>query len=272
MGRMHLGLEGKVAAVAAASSGLGLACALELAREGAAVAICSRDENRVLAAAASIRASIERETSRTPAVLGVAADLAAAGGPEAFLRAAERELGPPAILVANCGGPRPGGPLSLGDDDWKAAFDVTFLSSVRLAGAAAPGMRDRGWGRIVFITSISVKQPIGDLAASTALRSGVVGFAKTLSDELAACGVTVNCVAPGSIRTARLESLLESRAAARGIGRERLEAELEAAIPARRFGRPEELAAAVAFLASERASYITGTVLAIDGGVVRSLT
>jgi 3-oxoacyl-[acyl-carrier protein] reductase len=261
-----------VAAVAAASSGLGYACALELAREGALVSICSRDEGRAGGAAASIRETVERETGRIPRVLGLAADLASPDGPGSFLRATEGGLGPADILIANNGGPRPGGPLALSGDDWKAAFDLTFLSAVRLASLAAPGMRERGWGRIVFITSVSVKQPIGDLAASTALRSGVVGLAKTLSDELAGDGVTVNCVAPGSIRTARLESLLEGRAAAQGTDRASLEARIEASIPARRFGRPEELAAAVAFLASARASYITGAVLAIDGGVVRSLT
>jgi 3-oxoacyl-[acyl-carrier protein] reductase len=269
---MDLGLEGKVAAVAAASSGLGYACALELAREGAAVAICSRDEKRIARAAALIRGEVERKDGRTPSVIGIVADLAAPDGPASFLLATARELGPASILVANNGGPRPGGPLSLSGEEWKEAFDTTFLSAARLAQAAAPPMREKGWGRIIFITSVSVKQPIGDLAASTALRSGVVGLAKTLSDELAGHGVTINCVAPGSIRTARLEALIERRAAAQGIDQGGLEALLEASIPAGRFGRAEELAAAVAFLASERASYITGVVLAIDGGVVRSLT
>jgi 3-oxoacyl-[acyl-carrier protein] reductase len=269
---MDLGLEGKVAVVAAASGGLGYAVALELAREGAAVAIASRDTGRIAAAAERLRGEVAKRRGGEPEILPMAADLNTAAGAERCVRDAEERFGRVDILVANNAGPPPGSPLLLDDAAWQAGFEGTFLSSRRLAAAAIPGMRRRRWGRIVFITSTSVKQPIGDLAVSTALRSAVVGLAKTLADELAAEGITVNCVAPGSTLTERLQSLLETRARKRGITPEDLAREMQAQIPARRFGRPEEFAAAVAFLASERSSYITGVVLAVDGGLVRSLT
>jgi 3-oxoacyl-[acyl-carrier protein] reductase len=269
---MELGLENKVAAVAAASSGLGLAVAVELAREGARVAICSRDGARVEKAAASIRA--DAKVSRWPGVrvLAVAADLSSATGPATFLDAARSQLGPIDVLVVNNGGPPAGAPLAIDDSGWRAGFDLTFLSATRLVKGVADGMRERKWGRIIFITSVSVKQPIPDLAVSTAIRSAVSGYAKSLSDELAPQGITVNCVAPGSTLTERLETMLEGRAKARGVDPRRLREDEEARIPVRRYGKPEELAAAVAFLASERAAYITGVVLPVDGGIVRSIT
>jgi 3-oxoacyl-[acyl-carrier protein] reductase len=235
------------------------------------VAISARDGRRLEEAAGSIRAAAAARGRPGAQVLAVPADLATSTGPESFIAAAAAGLGPCDILVANCGGPKPGRGLALRDQDWKEAFDLTFLSSSRLVAAAAPGMRDRGWGRIIFITSITVRQPVGDLVLSTALRSAVTGYAKTLADDLAPHGVTVNCVAPGSIATARLESLLLGQAESRGVDPARLRAEREAAIPARRFGQPEEFAAVVAFLASARASYVTGVTLAVDGGAVRSL-
>ena len=265
---MDLGIEGKAAAVAAASAGLGLAVARELVREGARVLICSRSEANVEAAVRQLR----ELRGDDAAAHGVALDLAEPGAPERFAAEAAERLGSLDILVANNGGPPPGPPLGLGDAAWEAGFRQTFDSSRRLAEAAAPVMIRRGWGRIVFITSTSVKQPIEGLTISTAMRSAVVGYAKALSDELARHGVTVNCIAPGSIATQRLESLLENRARDAGRSPAEMRAALESAVPARRIGRPEELAAAVAFLASERASYITGTVLQVDGGAVRSLT
>ncbi|MBI4604270.1 MAG: SDR family oxidoreductase [Planctomycetes bacterium] len=271
---MDLGLKDKVAAVAASSSGLGLAVAVELAREGCKIALCSRDAARLERAAAQVReaAGCGAPAAAAERVLAVRADLASPQGPAEFIRAAAARLGPVDVLVANNGGPPAGPALGLGEEAWRFGFDLTFLSSQRLVAEAAPGMRERRWGRILFITSISVKQPIPDLVISTALRSAVVGYAKCLSDELAPHGVTVNCVAPGSTLTERLEQLLARRAESRRIDPARLREEEERKIPVRRFGRPEEFAAAVAFLASERASYITGTVLAVDGGVVRSLT
>jgi 3-oxoacyl-[acyl-carrier protein] reductase len=272
MGRMDLGLKDRVAAVAAATSGLGLAIASELLREGARVAICGRDPARLGRALEGLRASLAGSPDARQRVIGVAADLASPAGAETFLRQAAAELGPVDILVVNCGGPPAGGPLAFGDEAWRSGFELTFLSAARLVAPVVQGMRERHWGRIVFVTSISVKQPIAGLAMSTALRSAVVGYAKSLSDELAASGITVNCVAPGSTSTERLEYLFRKRAETRGVELGRIREEAEAQIPARRLGRPEELAAAVAFLASTRASFITGTILPVDGGAVRSLT
>jgi len=272
---MDLGLQGKVAAVAAASSGLGKAVAMALAAEGMSVAVSSRDEARIRAAAAAIDEGARRSRSGAhapPPALPVAADLATVDGPERFVRAAEERFGRVDVLVANCGGPPPGPAAGLGEEEWARAIPVTLLSAVRLARAALPGMRERRWGRILFIASTSVKQPIENLALSTSLRSAVAGYAKSLSDELAAEGITVNVIAPGSISTQRLEDLIAARARDRGIETAAARSALIEKIPARRLGRPEELAAAVAFLASEGASYISGVVLAVDGGAVRSIT
>ena len=269
---MNLGIQGKVAAVAASSSGLGKAVALALAREGASVALCSRSAERVEAAVEDIRSSVAADGVEAPPLVGLCADLGSVDGPGEFVSAAEEALGPVDILVANNGGPPPGDAAGLGDEAWRLGFETTFRASQKLADAVIGGMRERRWGRIVFITSTSVKQPIAGLTISTAMRSAVVGFAKALSDEAAADGVTVNTAAPGSTATARLESIFARRAEAGSISLEEIKAEAEAIIPAGRFGRPEEFAAAVAFLCSEAASYITGIVLPVDGGLVRSLT
>jgi len=172
----------------------------------------------------------------------------------------------------NSGGPPAGSALEIDEERWRAGFESTFLGPTSLAAGVAPSMRLRGWGRIIFITSLSVKQPMHELAVSTVIRSGVAAYSKLLSDELAASGVTVNCVAPGSIDTDRLRSLAAHRASARGMDTEAMLAEMASKIPARRIGRPEELAAVVAFLASERGSYVTGAVISVDGGVVRAMT
>ncbi len=268
---MDLRIEGKVAAVSAASSGLGAAVANSLALEAVKVGICSRDEGRIESAARTILDEA-RETGAAADLLPVVADLATEAGPVEFINAVRQQFGQVDILVVNNGGPPSGGPLAHGDLAWKDAFELTFLSARRLVATVIEGMRDRRWGRIIFITSVSVKQPIGDLALSTAVRSAVVGYAKTLADELAASGITVNCIAPGSILTQRLNSLLRSRAEGTGESLETVSSALTAQIPCGRFGRPEELAAAVTFLASDCASFITGTVLPVDGGQVRSLT
>lgn len=269
---MDLGLEGKVAAVAASSRGLGLACAMALAREGAHVAICARDVTRLRRAAEAVRGAAREAGHDEVRVTRASVDLAAAGQPEAFLDHVRDRLGPVDILVANNGGPPPGLALEIDDPTWARGFEQTFLSSVRLARGVVPAMRERGWGRIIFVTSISVKQPVENLAISTALRCGVTGFAKTLADEVARAGVTVNCVAPGSTATDRWERLLADRARRLGTPVEEVRRQAVADIPAGRPGRPGELAAAVAFLASEAASFVTGIVLAVDGGQSRAMT
>jgi len=261
---MELGLVGKRALVAAASRGLGKAIALELAKEGAKVAICARDATRLRATAEEI----ERETGAE--VLAVPADLTDREQLERFVAAANERWGGVDILVANAGGPPPGSFSELEDEQWEAAFQLTLMSAVRLARAVIPGMIERRWGRLIFSTSVSVKQPIRGLLLSNSLRLAVIGLAKSLANELASYNITVNSVCPGATATERLRELISHQAERHGLSYE--EAERESwlrEIPMGRLGQPEELAALVAFLASERASYITGTAIQVDGGAVR---
>lgn len=263
--RMDLGLKGRVALVAAASGGIGYASALELAREGARVFICSRDEGRVGDAA-------ERITSETGAeVTGVAADVTSDEDAEAFVATALDAAGRVDVLVTNAGG-SPGSTFEeTGLDAYRRAFELNALSAIRLARLAVPVMRERGWGRVINVTSISVKQPIAGLLLSNTVRAGLTGWAKTLSNEVAAEGVTVNNVAPGWTLTSRQEQHAIERGSRLGKTKEQMIEDWAGEVPMRRMARPEEIAAAVAFLASERASYITGQTLVIDGGWVKGI-
>jgi 3-oxoacyl-[acyl-carrier protein] reductase len=262
---MNLGLTGKVAAVAAASKGLGKASALELAREGCAVAICARDEAALQATAAQIMA--ETGARVTPVV----ADMTRVEDITRFIETTRNTLGDPLILVTNAGGP-PGGNFEQFDDAaWERAFNLTLMSTVRLIRAALPSMRQARWGRIINITSVSVKEPIDNLLLSNAIRPGVIGLAKTLANTLASEGITVNNVAPGNTLTDRQIELATLRAQQEGISVEDVFARTGERIPAGRIGQPEEFAAVVAFLASSRASYVNGTTIAVDGGLVRGL-
>jgi 3-oxoacyl-[acyl-carrier protein] reductase len=262
---MDLGLRGRVAIVAASSRGLGKACALELAREGATVVLCARGADRLAAAADEIRAATGAE------VLPIAADLT---DPAHILHLADetlRRYGRVDILVTNNGGPPAGYFDDFDDQAWLAAHQGTLLSAVRLIRAVLPAMRAQQWGRIVNITSVAVKQPIDNLLLSNVYRPGVVGLAKTLAAQVATEGITVNNVAPGYTRTDRVLELTQARAAEQGKMVEEALAETTASYPMKRMGEPEELAALVAFLASERASYITGTTIQVDGGYVRGI-
>jgi 3-oxoacyl-[acyl-carrier protein] reductase len=262
---MDLGLSGRVALVAAASGGIGYASALELAREGARVFICSREEGRVAEAAERMRAETGAE------VVGVRADVTRDEDAEGFVKTALDAAGRVDVLVTNAGG-SPGSTFDSTDlEMYRRAFELNALSAIRLARLCVPRMREQGWGRVVNVTSISVKQPIEGLLLSNTVRAGLTGWAKTVSNEVAADGVTVNNVAPGWTLTARQEEHAETRGRQLGKTKEEMVEGWAGEVAMRRMARPEEIAAAVAFLASERASYITGVTLVVDGGWVKGL-
>ena len=262
---MHLGLTGRAAAVAAASRGLGRAVARALAAEGCDGALCGRDAARIREAAEAIAQETGRRT------LPVVADVSVPGDCRRFVDEAARAFGRLDILVTNTGGPPSGPFLSLDDAAWTDAIDSLLLSVVRLCRAAVPHMRARGGGRIINITSISVKQPIQGLVLSNALRAAVTGLAKTLALELAPDGILVNCVAPGYTRTDRVVELANQAAAREGIEPADVERRTVAQIPLGRMGEPAEFASVVAFLASPAASYVSGVTIQVDGAWTRGL-
>jgi 3-oxoacyl-[acyl-carrier protein] reductase len=249
--------------VAGASKGLGYAIALELAREGARVAICGRDPVEVGKAAASIS---EATGSR---VEGIPADVATAEGAEGFIGRAVESLGGLQVLVTNAGGPPPGPASTFDDEAWLAGFNLNFLSTVRMVRRALPEIGLFSWGRILVVTSTAAKQPIPGLAVSNSIRAATSGFAKSLSAEVASRGITVNCIMPGSILTDRLRSL--TGAPEGSSGDHPALRQMAAQSPAGRLGTPEEFGAVAAFLCSERASYVNGVSLQVDGGAVKSL-
>lgn len=262
---MDLGIAGRRALICGASSGLGRAIAEELSREGARVVIVSRSAERIEAARAAIVASTGGE------VHAITADLSSPDGPANAVREAEERLGGLDILVTNTGGP-PSGPFEDHDREaWRAAYHGLLESVVELTRAALPGMRAQNWGRIVNVTSISVKQPVGGLILSNTLRAAVTGFARTISNEAAADGITVNNVLPGYTETERLDDLATAGARRSGTDVESVRAGWRSQVPAGRLGQPDELAALTAFLCSERAGYITGQSIAVDGGWIKSL-
>ena len=262
---MDLGIRGRVAVVAAASKGLGRATAAELAAEGARVVICARNPK----ALAQTRDEIAGATGAE--IHAVEADVSTLEGIERVATAAERAFGPVDILVNNAGGP-PSGPFESHDwARWDEAVNLTLRSAVELTRRVLPAMRERRWGRILNITSIAVKQPVDGLILSNSIRAAVTGWARTLANEVARDGVTVNNILPGYTLTDRVEQLNAATAAREGISADEVRRKSESAIPMRRMGNPREFAALAAFLVSDRASYITAQSIAVDGGWIRSL-
>jgi 3-oxoacyl-[acyl-carrier protein] reductase len=258
---MDLGLKGKTALVTAASKGMGKACALGLAAEGARVAMCARTEGDLGAAADEVRTKTGAE------ILALPADVTRAADVRTLVARVGETFGGVDILVANAGGPPRGTFDQLTDEAWAAAFELSVLSVVRLVREVLPSMRRRKWGRIITIQSSSVKQPIDGLLLSNGVRPGAAGLMKTLASELGRDNILVNTVCPGRILTDRF--LGGARQA--GLPEDQYVARQSGDIPLGRVGTPEEFANVVVFLASEKASYVTGVTVQVDGGLVRGL-
>jgi 3-oxoacyl-[acyl-carrier protein] reductase len=262
---MDLGLKGKVALVAASSRGLGRAVAEELAAEGASLILCARDADALNATRDAIIQTTGAE------VFAVRADVSLAGDVQRVIDAAVDRFGRIDILVTNAGGPPAGAFDKITPEQWDQAVRLTLLSAIELTRQVLPGMKERKWGRILNITSIAVKQPVENLMLSNSLRAAVTGFARTLANEVAAEGITVNNIMPGYTRTERVEELSQMMSEKEGVTAAEFKARWEKEIPMKRLGEPREFAALAAFLVSERASYITGTSIQVDGGWIRSL-
>ena len=262
---MDLGIRGRVAVVGGGSKGLGKACAVSLAQEGANVVICSRNAGDLEAAAQQIRASSDAE------VLTVLGDLSRLPDIQNLIQATVDHFGRLDILVCNSGGPPEGRAVTTSEETWEQAFQMALNFFIRMGREAVPHLRKQSWGRIVNILASTVYQPIDNLVTSGVTRMGAVAYAKSLADEVGRDNILVNNVAPGFLLTDRMVHIFETRGAETGVSTKEALSARSASIPLGRFGRPEELADLVAFLASEKNGYITGTTILVDGGVVRSV-
>ncbi|MGQ0663160.1 MAG: SDR family oxidoreductase [Pseudomonadota bacterium] len=258
---MDLGLNGKTALVCGASQGMGKACALALAKEGARLAMCARRPAELAAAVAEV------EAKTGSAAIAIPADLMRAADVGRVIERATAAFGGIDILIANAGGPPRGSFDDFTDEHWQTAFDLQLMSVVRLVRGVLPSMRARRWGRIVAIQSSSVKQPIPGLDLSNGIRPGVVGVLKSLAPQVAKDNILITTVLPGRIMTERFLAGAEKE----GLSREQFIARESAQIPIGRVGTPEEFANMVVFLASEKASYVTGATIQVDGGLIRGL-
>ena len=263
---MNLNLNNKNAIVCASSQGLGKAAALDLAEEGVNLAICSRDQDKINKVKEEIHQKINSEIK----VIALQVDLDSPDEIQAFYKQVENDLGSVDILVNNNGGPPPSTFEQLSDDDWQKAFNSTMMSCLRLSKLVMPNMKKNAWGRIINISSVSVKTPVNGLFLSNSLRMGVLGWAKALSDELAPHGVTVNTVCPGYTRTERVEAILETQSNSSGLKKEEIEKSIAENIPMKRVGEAEDLAGLITFIASEKADYMTGLAIQVDGGSART--
>ncbi|MEW6048832.1 MAG: SDR family oxidoreductase [Bacillota bacterium] len=263
---MDLGLKGKVAVVAAASQGLGLAAARTLAAEGAKLAICSRRAEAIEQAARQLREEFGTD------VLAVVADVSRSQDVQRFVHEIDRRYGRVDVLVTNSGGPRTGSFFDMEDGDWQTAYDLLIMSVVRMVRGIVPLMRRTGrGGSILALTSYSLKEPIRGLILSNTMRAGLAGLLKTLADELGPEGIRVNVIVQGRFNTERIRELDRIRASKEGTTPEEVMREYTRIIPLRRYGEPEELAKVIAFLASDAASYVTGAAWTIDGGLTKGL-
>jgi 3-oxoacyl-[acyl-carrier protein] reductase len=262
---MDLGLKDRVALVAASSQGLGKAVALGLAREGARLALCARTESTLRTTAEEIR----RDTGAQ--VLTRALDVTNSDQVRQFVADTAQEYGQLDICIANAGGPPTKSFAETTQEDWRRAADLNLMSTVYLAKETLPLMQRRRWGRFIAITSMTVKQPVEGLILSNSVRAGVSGLIKTLANEYGSYNILVNNVCPGYTATARLVSLAERIAEKEGVDAAQIERRWASQAPLGRVGRPEEFADVVVFLASERASYVTGVSIAVDGGIVKGL-
>ncbi len=263
---MNLNLNNKNAIVCASSQGLGKAAALDLAEEGVNLAICSRDQDKINKVKEEIHQKINSEIK----VIALQVDLDSPDEIQAFYKQVENDLGSVDILVNNNGGPPPSTFEQLSDEDWQKAFNSTMMSCLRLSKLVMPNMKKNGWGRIINISSVSVKTPVNGLFLSNSLRMGVLGWAKALSNELAPHGITVNTVCPGYTRTERVEAILETQSNSSGLKKEEIEKSIAENIPMKRVGEAEDLAGLITFLASEKADYMTGLAIQVDGGSART--
>jgi len=262
---MDLILSGKIALISAASKGLGKAIAMELSKEGANVAICARGRERLYETKEEIEKQARGKVFAYPADITKYEDI------KQFIKSTREALGPIDILITNAGGPPAGEFFDFTDEDWQAAFDLNLMSVIRLIREVVPDMKEKKWGRIINMSSISVKQPISNLILSNVIRAGVIGLTKSLSNELAEYNILVNSVAPGYIMTERVKNLVKANAEKEGITQDKVLARLTANTALGRVGEPPEIGAVVAFLASEKASYITGQTILVDGGMFKGL-
>lgn len=262
---MKTGLKGKSVLVAAASKGIGKAAALGFLQEGAKVTICARDADVLL------RARDQLAAATGGSVIAVQADVTAPAQLAEVVDAARAAHGPVEVLVNNAGGPPTGHHNEISDEQWTQAFQQTLKSAVNLTELVLPEMQAASWGRVINVSSYSVKQPIDNLMLSNSVRLAVLGWAKTLANEVAAQGVLVNTVCPGWTDTDRVSGMLEHRSAATGLSVDAVREEIAKTIPLGRIARAEEIANVIVFLGSELASYMTGSALLVDGGAAKAL-